>query len=212
MTITPEIDQWLCSNYDYQCFVSWPHTIDPDITACARTVAKVIKGKLAGSFSKPEVFLDESEMTAGDEWEKKIPHALCRSMSMVAICAPIYYHPKHHWCGLEWAVMESFSAARFPGKDFRAIVPLMVRVSDPLPLAVSRIDRFDISRITTQGRRYFSYPEFLGTVEKIVARVEQIAEELWRGNFKADCASVLVPKTSPFSDYHVPAQRYPLVG
>ena len=212
MAITPEIDKWLRESYEYQCFVSWPHTIDPDITNCARAMQTTIRGKLGKSFSKPAVFRDESERIAGDEWEKKIPRALCRSICMVAICAPIYYHPEHPWCGLEWAVMENFSSTRLCGKDFKAILPVMVRMSDPLPRAVSKIDRFDVSRVATMGQRYFSYPEFLATIEKIIARIERIAEELWRGQCRADCEELLIPSESAFSDYHAPTQRYPLVG
>jgi hypothetical protein len=212
MAITYEVDRWLRENYENHCFVSWPHTINPDITECARAVKKAIKEGLATSFNAPEVFLDESVIMGGADWEMEMRRALCRSMSMVAICAPIYYRPEHKWCGLEWAAMERLSSARLQGCDFKAIIPVMVRKSDPLPQVVSNIQYIDVSRVTLQGRRYFAYPEFRRKINEIVARIEQIAEELFRSQRRADCDLFQFPAESAFSDYSVLPQRFPLVS
>jgi hypothetical protein len=212
MAITYQIDQWLRETYENHCFISWPHTINRDITECARAVQKAILEGLATSFNNPQVFLDESAIMGGADWEMRLRRALCKSMSMVAICAPIYYRPEHRWCGLEWAAMEHLGSTRLRGCDFKAIIPVMVRKSDPLPQVVSKIQYIDVSRMTLQGRRYFAYPEFRRKIAEIVVRIEQIAEELWRGQCGADCDLFQFPTESAFSDYSVLTQRFPLVS
>jgi len=131
---------------------------------------------------------------------------------MVAICAPIYYRPEHHWCGLEWAAMELISLTRLRGKNFKTIIPLIYRGSDNLPVAVSRIQYIDVSRVSLLGRRYYSQQEFRGKILQIVDRVEQIAEELWRSRIRAECDAFPFPTESAFSDYSAPAQPFPLVS
>ena len=60
MAITFEIDKWLRDTYENHCFISWPHTENPDITQCAQAVKTAIREGLAASFHGPKVFLDES--------------------------------------------------------------------------------------------------------------------------------------------------------
>jgi hypothetical protein len=91
-------------------------------------------------------------------------------------------------------------------------LPVMVRKSDPLPQVVSNIQYIDVSRVTLQGRRYFAYPEFRRKINEIVVRIEQIAEELFRSQCKADCDLFQFPAESAFSDYSVLPQRFPLVS
>lgn len=208
-----EIDKWLREDGTYEnlCYISWAHTINRDITECARTMRDAIREGLASSFHDPQVFLDEGGITGGSDWELKIRRALCRSVTMVAICAPIYYRPEHHWCGLEWAAMERLSSRRLPGTDFKAIIPVMVRQSDSVPLVVSKVQHIDVSRVQLQGRRYFAYPEFRRKIQEIITRIELVAEELWRTQSRADCHLFQFPEESAFADYAIPAQRFPLV-
>jgi len=214
MAIAPAVDNWLKNegNYEYHCFVSWPHTINPDLTACARAVKKAIEEDLAYSIHKPRVFLDESDITGGDDWKARLSGALCRSIAMVAICAPIYYRSEHIWCGLEWAAMEHLSSRRLQGKNFKAIIPLMVRKSDPLPTAVSAVQYIDLSKITTRGRDYFKAREFRQNVQEIVSRIEQVAEELCRSKSKSDCHTFDIPAKSAFSDHGPIAPVFPLIS
>src|SRR5271156_6624019 len=110
------IEPWLRNegNYRYHCFVSWPHTKNVEIADCARKVRDSIYSKLGISFVAPEVFLDEEGIQVGDEWNPTLRKALCCSMSMVAICAPVYFRAEHHWCGLEWASMYQLGQSRLP--------------------------------------------------------------------------------------------------
>ena len=214
MPITYEVEKWLREEgaYENHCFISWPHTINRDITECAQSIKRSILEGLAYSFHNPQVFLDESGIVGGSDWEMRLRRSLCRSVSMVAICAPIYYRPEHQWCGLEWAAMEQISSSRLPGNDLKTIIPVMVRKSDPLPTAVSGIQHIDISRATLQGRRYYTFPEFRSKIQAIVGQIEQIAEALWRSDSRADCDLFQFPTKSAFADYSVPVQRFPLIS
>jgi hypothetical protein len=213
MAITFEVDNWLSEQgtYENHCFISWPHTINRDITECAQAVRDAIEEGLATSFHRPKVFLD-TQIAGGAVWEMQLRRALCRSVSMVAICAPIYYRPEHLWCGLEWAAMEQLSLTRLQGKGFKTIIPVMVRKSDPLPTAVSRIQYIDVSRVTIQGRRFFKQIEFRSKIQEIVTRIEQIAEELWRSKSRAECDIFQFPTESAFAEYIHPTQAFPLVS
>jgi len=210
MSITHEIDVWLSETYENHCFISWPHIKNRDLAQCAQAVKNRIEEELSTSFSAPVVFLDESEIVGGDVWEARLRRALCKSVSMIAICAPIYYRPEHRWCGLEWAAMEHLSSSRLQNQDLKAIIPLMFRKVEPLPPVVSRIQHIDISKVSLQGRRYFNNPEFRAKIQQMANRIELIAEELWRGRSKADCDLFQFPDESAFSAYNLPSETLPL--
>lgn len=213
MMLDYEAEQWLWGNggYKYHCFISWPHTANKEITECARALSSSIQNGLSSIFPRPKVFLDETEMTGGDAWERRLKDELCKSIAMIAVCAPIYYHPEHKWCGLEWAAMESLSDRRLRGKNYKSIIPVMVRKSDILPTAVSRIQYIDFSRVTLR-RGCYSCREFQERVEQIVERVREIIIELGQSRIRADCEQFSFPSTSAFADYATPEKDFPLVG
>jgi hypothetical protein len=100
-------ERWLSSaGYRYHCFISWPHSPNPDLKQWALSLKEGICRELAYHFNAPRIFLDEAEITGGADWERSLRTALCHSLSLVAVCAPIYFHPVHEWCGLEWAAMD----------------------------------------------------------------------------------------------------------
>jgi hypothetical protein len=214
MAITEEMENWLREEGKYQnhCFVSWPHTDNLVITDCARKVKSAIESGLGATFDDPRVFLDESDIQGGDDWERRLRSMLCGSMSMVAICAPIYFKPKHHWCGLEWASMAKLGDCRLPSCTYTTIIPLMVRESKPLPWASAKIQHIDVSRSALVGPRYFSSMEFRTKINEIVDRIETIAEELWRRKARAECDLFEFPTQSAFAQYSAPAQPFPIVS
>ena len=213
MPINYEVDKWLQNEgrYEYHCFISWPHTINPDVTECARAIKKAIEENLAFSFDRPKVFLDESDLKGGDIWKPTLKHALCRSICMVAISVPMYYRPEHVWCGLEWAAMADLASRRLREKHFNAIIPLMVRKCEPLPEAASAIQYIDFSKLTVMRRRFYRDQEFTLKVQQIVSRIEQVAEELWASKARADCDQYSFPEKSAFHNYGGAASRHPLM-
>src|ERR1051325_158315 len=130
-----QLDRWLQhAGYEYHCFVSYPRimnaagTIDDEhpINQCAHQVRDELVRQLGYSVPTPRVFLDV-ELGGGVNWELRIQQALCRSVVMVAICAGIYYHPSHNWCGLEWAAMDALGRRRLRDSDLLAIFPMMLK-------------------------------------------------------------------------------------
>jgi hypothetical protein len=180
------------------------------MSQCALRTKEAIEENLALLVPEPKVFMDESGITGGAEWQETIRRALCRSISMVAICAPIYYHPSHEWCGLEWAAMNMLSDKRMPDVSFRAIIPVIVRASDPFPNAISKIQVIDFSKITVRGPRYYATQEYKTKILEIVNRIEEIAEAIVFNQAKPLCDEFQLPKTSAFLDYHTTSQPFPL--
>lgn len=208
------IEPWLhdVGNYEYHCFISWPHTRNNEISECARTVKEAIESRLAESFVNPKVFLDETGIRGGDQWDPTLRKALCRSMSMVAICAPVYFRTEHYWCGLEWASMDQLGRRRLPDVTYAPIIPLMVRVPDPLPWAAGKIQFIDVSRVTIKGRKYFRTDEFRTKIDSVVRRIEEIAVGLWENEAVANCEIFQFPTVSAFANYLAPTQSFPLVS
>jgi len=210
MPITPNAQDWLQqAGFEHYCFISWPHTDNREITDCAQYIRNEIAGRLADSIPRPSVFLDKKNITGGAIWQDELRHALCRSITMVAICAPIYYHPVHHWCGLEWAAMDLLNTHRIPRAEFHSIIPVMVRGGDVLPDAVSRLQYVDVSGVATTGRRYFHTKEFRLKLGEIVQRIESVANALVSQKTIAGCDQFEFPKKSAFLGYTNKPQPFP---
>ena len=70
MPITPMLDNWLNdAGYRYHCFISWAHTKNKEMTDCARKLKDAIEENMALDIPNPKVFLDESDIEGGDEWQ-----------------------------------------------------------------------------------------------------------------------------------------------
>jgi len=213
MPITPGLEQWLVdAGYEYHCFISWAHTKNRDMTNCARRIKEAIEELLALDIPTPKVFLDEREITGGAVWRRRLERALCRSVAMVSICAPIYYHPSHGWCGLEWAAMDRLSQERLPNSDFKTIIPVLLRKQDPLPREVLEIQYIDFSPVIIRGRHYYRTQDFRKKINQIVDRIEQIAMTLAHNQCAADCDQFNLPSTPAFADYHARTQPFPFRG
>jgi hypothetical protein len=204
------MDDWLRqAGYEYDCFISWPHTANADITKCARRLKQEIESRLAAHIDRPKVFLDEAVLAPGDDWPNTIKHALCRSLTMVAVCAPIYFGREHKWCGLEWATMQLLSDVRLVGLDFHAIIPVIIRKSMPLPAVFTRIQYTDFTGIATQSHYYFLTNEFRKKAQDIVEKILLVAEAIKKNRAEPNCDKLEFPTVSAFDGYVPAAPQFP---
>ncbi|MCP4139809.1 MAG: TIR domain-containing protein [Chloroflexi bacterium] len=213
MPITQQVEQWLeHAGYEYHCFISWAHTDNRHMTNLARRLQTEIKEELSLSILSPRVFLDERNITVGASWEQMLQNALCKSIAMVSLCAPIYYHSEHRWCGLEWAAMEQLCDHRLPDNEFKNIIPLMVSIGDKLPQAVSSIQYIDFSQVIRRGHNFYRTNIFRDKVREIVDRIEVIANALAVNIAETNCTDFSIPEISAFVDYQTHAQELPFRG
>jgi hypothetical protein len=210
MAISLDTEQWLQrAGYEYHCFISWAHTPNRRVAACVKYLKQEIEEQLALSIHNPQVFLDERDIAVGDEWQRRVEHALCRSVALIAVYAPIYYRPPHLWCGREWAGMHLLSQRRLQGRNFTAIIPVMVKPDDPHQRDILGIQCIDFSKVTVCEDRYFKSKEFRKKVEVIVERIETIAEATAQNSSIANCDQFQIPQESAFADYRVKPQPFP---
>jgi hypothetical protein len=215
-----QLDQWLgTAGYEYHCFVSYPRITTPDgtiddehpINHCAKQVRDALVRQLGYSVPTPRVFLD-IEMRGGVNWEMRIQQALCRSVVMVAICAGIYYHPSHRWCGLEWAAMDALGRRRLRDSDLLAIFPLMLKRERSLPPAAVRIPQWADVSGAALSRRYYRTKSFYRSIEDVVAHIERVAEAIQARNEGCGCGQFDFPQKSAFADWQSQGQDFPLTG
>lgn len=211
MPIPPDVPGRLGDlGYEHLCFISWAHLpTSMEMTSCVDRLEEEIGTHLAPSFPTPSIFRDKTALRVGDEWEKRIAKALCRSVAMVAICTPMYYHPQHRFCGLEWAAMEQLSRIRLVHQDYKAIIPVIHTRSDPFPEIMSPTQYIDISRIVSLSRAYHRRNEFRQKCLEIVNRIGEIATALVNEEITANCEQFSLPDSSAFEDYMAEPKPFP---
>ena len=205
------LEKWLGeAGYSHHCFISWPHHGSREITDCAWYLKEGIENRLRDETTAPSVFLDETHITVGDVWPETLRKGLCGSVTMVAILAPLYYHPAHRWCGLEWATMDLLSQRRLPPRaGFKSIIPVMVRRSPSLPAAVSGLQYLDVSGLLTSSRAYHRTNQFWSLIETIFKRIESTADAIAQQGSPAECEKFQFPTESAFSDYTYRVPPFP---
>jgi len=212
LQFTPEIVEWLhAAGYEYHCFISWPHISNRELAECASQVRNGLEDELSLLFPNPRVYFAQADIEEEDQWRRVVGQALCRSVVMVAICAPVYYYPDYHRCGLEWAAMELLSAKRLPGLGLKAIIPAFVRRPEHLPGTVQSISdqHIDLSGVATSGRRYYKTRDFKRNMIKIREHFERLALALAFSGAQVDCKHFEPPAESAFANYIPSRQGFP---
>jgi hypothetical protein len=174
---------------------------------CCNRIKHGIEQMLYDSVPEPKVFFDEQDVPEGGRWHQATARALCKSVAMVAICVPVYYHFERG--GLEWAAMEVLSESRLPGEDFTAIIPVTLRVRGPVPKRVARIRSFDMSRAKVRGKRYYNHSDFREKMLRISEQIQKIAFVTACNGVVADCEDFDLPTQSAFSGCGTKRQRFP---
>lgn len=171
---------------------------------CAAQVCQAIREELAFLVPEPGVFLDTS-IQSGTSWEGELKKALCKSLTMVALCSPIYYHKSHVWCGREWAAMEALRKKRIQNETLCNIIPLIVRESSALPEPVANIQWINLTPALMTGKRYYSTREFRTRVKEVVNLIEKVAFEIAENQVLPRCEGFEIPTESAFANWQPPA-------
>lgn len=210
MEISVETDNWLKENgYEYHCFISYPK-IHEKMKRFAEGVKAAIEIELAASVYEPKVFLDDQDIEEGAEWDGVLRGALCRSVSMVAICLSAYYHPKRPWCGLEWAAMDNLGSARLKGFLLRPIIPLIVKLEKPIPEAVLDTQYVKMTTASLTWEDHCSTEDFRKNIRKVTNYISLVAEAIANNQAEAgNCGGLARPERSAFADWKPERPPFP---
>src|SRR5579871_808824 len=150
-----ERKKWLeKSGYEHSCFISWPRSHTGSTRRFLKKLRRSIIEEAVKRGLPKSAFVDFHEIQLGDPWLSKMSGALCRSISLIAICGPDYY--ESDYCGREWAGMEVLKARRAP--DAPSILPLGwqplrsqvnagLYQDEVVPKEVERLQVGDLSRL-----------------------------------------------------------------
>jgi hypothetical protein len=216
------LGHWLdCAGFKYSCFISWSHDdrVENDpIADLVKRLKQRVEAELSRHGLPWRVYVDK-EVHLGAQWLPQMMEALCRSLTMVAICCPHYYQSKD--CGREWGLMEQISTRRL-GKKAEVIVPLIwqaarsgetigIRPEEEYPEAVRRYQYRDLTRVRMWSRDFHRHKEFDRIVAAIVSSVRRVGLAMEQQSVPAGrCRRLELPK-SVFSDYVQAAQEYPFL-
>lgn len=98
---------------------------------------------------------------------------------------------------------------RFPGEDFRANIPVIVRAPRPLPPPIMKVQPVDLSRLATKSRNYARTNEFQNCICQIVDRILTVARAIKRREATTNCGQFQMPPRSAFMEYPSIPQPFP---
>lgn len=211
MEISTKTEEWLKSaGYEYYCFISYPRIHD-DIGRFALRVQEAIEKELVATVSAPKVFVAEREIAPGVNWKESLNTKLCRSVAMVALCVSAYYRPAHVWCGLEWAAMEKLGTGRLRGYVLRPIIPVMLRLEQPIPEAVLQSQYVEMTAASLTWEKYCNTLAFKRSIRRIVDSIGDVAEAIAANQKGAkNCPKFAFPNDSAFLHWQPTQQQFPL--
>lgn len=211
MEISEATEHWLKANgYKYYSFVSYPKIHD-NIGRFAMCVKQEIEKQLAATVQAPKVFVDDKDIKPGSNWEGTLSTELCSSVAMVALCVSAYYRTAHRWCGIEWAAMDSLGSHRLRGYLLRPIIPVMLRLEQPIPHAVLATQYVEMTAASLTWEKYCTTVAFRKNIKQVVNYIGEVAEALAANRAIAgNCGEFAFPVQSAFLNWEPTPQEYPL--
>lgn len=142
----------------YSCFISYPHPQEEGneiLKKFMEQLKKDLRAALGLYFKDKGVYMDDLH-SAGDDFENRIAEAICQSICMIVVFAPIY--TESLYCLREFCAMENVEEKRkqklgikFDRKK-RMIIPIILRGNpDDLPHKIKNIHYYDFSQFTLES-------------------------------------------------------------
>jgi len=195
--------------FQYGCFISFRHLdkLEPFV----RQLSKDIKNELDLYGNQLDVFLDENRIKPGDHFNMLIPQALCRSVVLVVIYVPAYFHADKPYCTKEFVAFVEHEKRRLleiqqkkPDADVSSIhqvIPIIMRkdASRPLPEELVK----DRNRIDwSDNMAALANPSKFSKSTKYQEDVRMICEKIWKVYESASNLQTLVdcPKITALPD------------
>jgi hypothetical protein len=203
------------AGFRYYSFISYPRT-DQSLCRFAKQFHCGLESILSQNLPSCQhggggkyAFLDSDSIAPGSLWEHELGAALCRSISMVALCVPNYAQPPHSWCGKEWAGMEELGQKRLPNGPNSIFVVRLGELS--LPDQIARVQLCDLSERRLQGlHRTVAFDGCLRAALRHAVKVARAWLDfhpdpaLGASGLGSDCQDYRLPEFSAFGPTRTP--------
>jgi hypothetical protein len=193
--------------FENACFVSYRHP-DADGALAARFIddlSAALKSEL-GAWMNERLYVDRERLKPGMFFNQSLAYALCKSICMVVVYTPNYFHVDNPYCALEYITMERLEKRRFarlPGKQQGGlIIPIILRGAKDLPSTL-RDRRLYVSfeGFTLYSERIAYNPYLEPEVRKIVEYIDDYRKLFARLPEEIDCNSFAFPTQKEAMDW-----------
>ena len=144
--------------FEHCCFISYRHTLFPRGRTLTEQITEDLSAELEIRVAEG-VFRDKDRLKGAEFYNEALASAICRSVCMVVLYWPTYFHPAHLFCAREFKAMEKLEEERLqllaPEERLKGlIVILALRGFDQIPAEIK--DR----RICKDFESYTLKPNF----------------------------------------------------
>lgn len=168
--------------FKHACFISYPHSKSERPTEMEQFVHE-LKELLENQFAPfldEDVVIDKELLAGGDRFNETLPQAICKSLCMVVVYAPIY--EKRTFCLQEYRAMEDLEIKRLklaekskPG-ECGMIIPIIYRgAKDDLPADIkNNIHYLDFSEYTLASPKIGKNREYVAHIRRLAEKIHKL--------------------------------------
>jgi hypothetical protein len=159
------------ADYTYDAFVSYRKGKTLAGSWVQHYFAKQFEGWLAEELGEANVFWDQDDIEAGEEWPDRLAEAVRASRCLVAVLTPTYF--KSRWCRWEWG---SFvERRRLSQSDL--VVPVGLHDGEWFPREVKALQELDFRSFFVTAAAFEESPLFIeyeNALKRLAARVAKV--------------------------------------
>jgi len=128
------------ATFEYACFMSYRQTRTGEVPPLVQKLFENLSEEITDFWEK-EIFLDRERLRAGDRYNEILACKLCKSVCMIAVYTPVYFHEQHTYCAREYYAMQQLEKTRLQGlpkseQEKGLIIPIVLKGEEFLPLEV----------------------------------------------------------------------------
>jgi hypothetical protein len=138
--------------FEHACFVSYRH--HPQSKPYGQFI-EIFCAEVSGELDMllaEKLYIDSERLHGGEFFKPKIAEALCKSICMIVVFTPTYFHPKSTFCAREYFAMEQLERKRLARLEKQRgvglILPVVLRGVEELPEGIRERHYYDCQDIS----------------------------------------------------------------
>ncbi len=189
-------------DFEYSCFISYRQADSDLMGKFIDQLVSALKSEINVLLSNMPIYRDREMISGGTFYNDELEQALCKSVCMIVVYTPTYFHEKDTFCAREFKIMEQLECHRLEQfKDHKfcnrgLIIPLILRGMNSFPQKIKRRRHcYDFSRFTLSENPLKRHKRYCKIIKKIAEYIFDRHQELI-SNIACPCDAC--------SAYHLP--------